>query len=118
MQKYNATLGHMLNHSPTPNAWHGMIDHPRYGKIRSIVLLKDVEANEELFFDYGYLDNHSRVESALKGIFNLGKFLSKKDDAELAMYLKEHIKILREKASAVVPIISLVNTAASYFLEI
>jgi len=117
VQKYNATLGHMLNHSPTPNAWFGMTDHPRYGKIRSIVLLKDVKANEELFCDYGYLDNYSKAQSVLKGIFNLGKLLSNKNDVELAKYFKEHIKFLREKSSTATPIISMVKTAASFFLK-
>jgi hypothetical protein len=34
--QYNATLGHILNHSQKPNAWFGMVDHPRFGKIRYI----------------------------------------------------------------------------------
>ena len=117
MDKYNATLGHMLNHSPTPNAWFGMIDHPRFGKIRSIVLLKNVRANEELFCDYGFLENYTRIESVFKGIFNLGKMLSNKNDVEFAGYIKKHIQKLRDKNSPAAPLISLVNNAASYFFK-
>ena len=31
---YNATLGHIVNHAVKPNVWYGMVDHPRFGKIR------------------------------------------------------------------------------------
>ena len=34
LDTYNATLGHLINHNAKPNAWFGMIDHPRFGKIR------------------------------------------------------------------------------------
>ena len=34
LDTYNATLGHLINHSQKPNVWYGMIDHPRFGKIR------------------------------------------------------------------------------------
>ena len=49
LNQYNATLGHLINHSKKPNVWFGMVDHIRFGKIRSIVMLKDVSANQELF---------------------------------------------------------------------
>ena len=49
LKHYNATLGHLINHSKKPNTWFGMVDHIRFGKIRSIVMLKDLSANEELF---------------------------------------------------------------------
>jgi hypothetical protein len=29
--EYNASLAHFTNHSPEPNAYYGMMDHPRYG---------------------------------------------------------------------------------------
>ena len=48
----------MVNHR---NAWFGMIDHPRFVKIRSIILTKDVEANEELLTNYGFLEKFIEV---------------------------------------------------------
>ena len=33
-EKYNATLGHIVNHAVKPNVWYAMVDHPRFGKIR------------------------------------------------------------------------------------
>ena len=48
LKNYNATLGHLVNHSQKPNTWYGMFEHPRFGKIRSIVMLKDAKAGEEL----------------------------------------------------------------------
>ncbi len=57
---YSATLAHVSNHSPRPNAVYGMIDHPRFGRIRSIVALKDLEDGDEIFCDYGYLDQYNK----------------------------------------------------------
>ena len=56
----------MVNHGSNPNAWFGMIDHPRFGKIRSIILTKDVEANEELLTNYGFLEKFIEVTEGQK----------------------------------------------------
>ena len=53
LKHYNATFGHLINHSKKPNAWFAMVEHPRFGKIRSIVTYKDLPAGQELFCDYG-----------------------------------------------------------------
>jgi hypothetical protein len=35
-----------------------MVDHPRFGKIRSVVVMQDLEPGTELLTDYGYLGNY------------------------------------------------------------
>ena len=92
MDTYNATLGHLVNHNSKPNCWYGMIDHPRFGKIRSIVLLKDLEANEELFADYGYLESYANSESMIKSLYHASKWFMNKSDDEFHKDMKFHIK--------------------------
>ena len=52
--KYQATLGHKVNHWFEPNCYFGWAVHPRLGRIRSIVTLREVKKGEELTVDYGY----------------------------------------------------------------
>ena len=51
---YQATLGHKVNHWFAPNCYFGWAVHPRFGRIRSIVSLREVRVGEELTVDYGY----------------------------------------------------------------
>ena len=51
---YQATLGHKVNHWFEPNCYFGWAVHPRFGRIRSIVTLREVKGGEELTVDYGY----------------------------------------------------------------
>ena len=53
-----------------------MIHHPRFGKIRSIVLTRAVQAGEELFTHYGFLESYVETEDTLKKIFDFGKMLN------------------------------------------
>ena len=115
VQNYNASLGHILNHSSKPNAWYGMVDHPRFGKIRSIVLGKDVPANEELFCDYGYIQNYMKTEATLKTLYNLGKWITNKDDSEFVGQIKSHLNFIKSKSDQLEPYIDMVKMAASFF---
>ena len=49
---YRATLGHKANHSFAPNAEWTVFDHPRFGLIRAIAALIDIERGEEILVDY------------------------------------------------------------------
>jgi len=51
VEKYNATLGHILNHSPKPNAWYGMLDHPRSVNFTNFKKL-DHLTNRNIIFHY------------------------------------------------------------------
>lgn len=115
VQSYNATLGHILNHSPKPNAWYGMVDHPRFGKIRSIVLKKDVHAGEELFCDYGYLDDYVKSESTLKTLYNVAKLVLNKGDDEFAGEIKRQIKFIKSRSDEFEPYVNMIKAAASLF---
>ncbi len=38
-----------------------MIDHPRFGKIRSVAVKTDMKAGDELLVDYGYIQKYFEV---------------------------------------------------------
>ena len=112
---YNATLGHILNHSPTPNAWFGMVDHPKFGKIRSIVLSKDVQAGEELFCNYGYLDTYVKSEATLKTLFRVAKMIINKEDDEFVGEIKRGIKYIKSRSDEIEPYINMAQSVAALF---
>ena len=86
-----------------------MIDHPRFGKIRSIVLLKDVQAGEELFADYGYLEQYAKSETAIRTIYNWGKWFMNENDEDFKSDLKFHIKYLRNKVDEYKPYLNMLK---------
>ncbi|XP_023348048.1 histone-lysine N-methyltransferase SETD7 [Eurytemora carolleeae] len=51
---YCGTLGHKACHSFQPSARYSYADHPRFGRIRSISALHDMEPGEEVTTDYRY----------------------------------------------------------------
>ena len=100
-----------------------MIDHPRFGKVRSLVLTRDVEANEELLTHYGFLDNYVQTEGLLKKIFDFGKLITSDNDANggndgndgYVDTMKRHIRFLRSKADKMRPVFEVLKTAAKVF---
>ena len=54
LSKYCASLGHKANHSQSPNCEYLPFSHPRFGEIKCISTLREVEKDEELTCDYGY----------------------------------------------------------------
>ena len=51
---YRATVGHKTCHSFKPNSTFSEINHPRFGKIMSVVATKDIPSHEEILVTYGY----------------------------------------------------------------
>ena len=54
LNNYRATLGHKTCHSFKPNSFFEQINHPRFGRIMSIVASKDIQIHEEVLVSYGY----------------------------------------------------------------
>ena len=49
-------MGHKVNHSARfNNCKFSLAQHPRFGFIRSVVAIKDIQAGEELLVDYEYV---------------------------------------------------------------
>ncbi|KAL0974232.1 hypothetical protein UPYG_G00217470 [Umbra pygmaea] len=52
--RYCASLGHKANHSFTPNCKYDPFVHPRFGPIKCVRSIRQVQKNEELTVAYGY----------------------------------------------------------------
>ena len=64
-------LGHKINHNSDYNVDAGYIDHPRFGKIRSIVTTKDLKAGEEIFCEYSNtIDSTTFVRQVFRDFTN------------------------------------------------
>jgi SET domain-containing protein len=50
----------LSNHSKKPNAFYSMVDHPRFGRIRNIVAMTDLNEGDEILCDYGYIDQYNK----------------------------------------------------------
>lgn len=71
--KYRATLGHKLNHSFTRRQTdYNWVVHPRFGLIRSVMAIKDIAPDEELFVHYRYpVKAESRVPKWYKDLYEV-----------------------------------------------
>ena len=54
LSTYSASLGHKVNHSFYPNSRFGVMTHPRWGRVRTVVTLTQVTRDQEILVDYGY----------------------------------------------------------------
>lgn len=58
--QYRATLGHKACHSfEMKNAAFREFEHPRFGRIMSVVALRDIQRDEEVFVSYNYSVSHA-----------------------------------------------------------
>ena len=84
-----------------------MIDHPCFGKIRSLVLLRDLKAHEELFVDYGYVQNYAQSDAAIKAIYHATKWWMNEKDEDFHKNMKFHIKYMRKKVDEFKPYLNM-----------
>ena len=54
ISNYQSTLAHKICHSFEPNARYDYVIHPRFGRIRCAVAIKDITVGEEIVSDYKY----------------------------------------------------------------
>ena len=111
LNEYNATLGHLINHSKDPNAAFSMFDHPRFGKIRSIELIKDVKEGQELFCDYGYTEKYVNTVKAVQSLYKFGHWLSNKKEDEYRKDLKHHIHYVKNIVNQYKPVLNILASA-------
>ena len=58
--QYCAPLGHKACHSfEMKNAAFREFEHPRFGRIMSVVALRDIKRDEEVFVSYNYSVSHA-----------------------------------------------------------
>ena len=54
LESYSSTWGHKACHSFAPNCEYSWAIHPRFGRIRAVRTIRDMEAGEEIYTDYRY----------------------------------------------------------------
>ena len=86
-----------------------MIDHPRFGKIRSIEMTRNARSGEELFCDYGFIDQYIHTQNTVRSIYEMGKWWTNKSNEEYHKYLKEHISYIRSKVHNVKPYLDMLR---------
>ena len=86
-----------------------MINHPRFGEIRSIEMTRNAKAGEELFADYGFIDQYIQAETTVRDIYNMGKWWTNKSDDDYHKYLKEHIKYIKNTVKTVKPYLDMLR---------
>ena len=107
MSQYNATYAHLINHSLDPNAEYEMYDHPRFGRIRSVTLKRDMSPGDEVFCDYGYTEKFLRTEKAVRSVYKIGRWISNKTEEEFRQDLKHHINYIRDVVQQYKPVLSM-----------
>ena len=101
----------MVNHSKEPNAVYAMFDHPRFGKIGSIKLINDVIAGQEVFCDYGYMENYDGLKEVLQSLYKLGHWFSNKPEDVYKKEIQHHIQFFSNTVKQYKPVINVVASA-------
>ena len=72
-------------------------------------MAKDGIAGEELFCDYGYIDQYIHAENTVRTIYQMGRWWTNKSEDEYHKYLKKHIKYIRKTVNTVKPYLNLLK---------
>jgi hypothetical protein len=56
-----------------------------------------------------------KTEATLKTLYNLGKWITNKDDSEFVGQIKSHLNFIKSKSDQLEPYIDMVKMAASFF---
>jgi hypothetical protein len=106
---YNATLAHFSNHGEKPNSWFGMIDHPRFGAIRSLVAQNDLKTGTEIFCDYGFIQEKMAADSMFDTVLDVGQAISGKTGGEFHHEIKHTVKYLKDKVDEYKPYLNMLK---------
>lgn len=72
-------------------------------------MTKDASAGDELFCDYGFIEQYIQTENTVRNIYKIGKWWTNKSDEDYHKYLKEHIKYVRNKVHSVKPYLDMLR---------
>ena len=110
--RYSATLGHKANHEKIVNAEFRFIEHPRFGEIVGLFMVKNAVAGEEVVVDYGYIEKYMATEAGIKMMLEAAQAMSgitNKEDFKRKM--KSSIGFEREKVTELKPILNTLKKA-------
>ena len=95
-----------------------MFDHPRFGKIRSIELIHDVGAGQELFCDYGYMEKYVDTQNMLQSLYKLGHWYTGKTEDEYKKEIRHQIHFIRNTVNQYKPVLTAVASVFGWKTEL
>ena len=112
---YSASSAHKANHAKKANSEFRNLEHPRFGKILGIFMLKDGVAGEEILVDYGYIEKAQATEAGIQMLLEAAQAMSGLSDRkEFKQEMKRAIGYIREKVGHLRPLINTMKMAKSF----
>ena len=114
-ENYSATLAHKANHAKKANSEFRNLQHPRFGKILGMFMLRDAVAGEEILVDYGYIEKAMATEAGIKMLLEAAQAMSGPSDRkEFKQEMKRAIGYIREKVVHLKPLINTMKMAKTF----
>ena len=114
-ENYAATSAHKANHAKKANSEFRNLQHPRFGKILGIFMLRDAVAGEEILVDYGYIEKARATEAGIKMLLEAAQAMSGLSDRkEFKQEMKRAIGYIREKVVHLKPLINTMKMAKTF----
>ena len=114
-ENYSASSAHKANHAKAANSEFRNLQHPRFGKILGIFMLRDGVAGEEILVDYGYIEKAMATEAGIKMLLEAAQAMSGLSDGkEFKQEMKRAIGFIREKVVHLKPLINTMKMAKTF----
>ena len=114
-ETYRASLAHKANHVKDANAEFGPLDHPRFGEIIGVFMIKDGKAGEEIYVDYGYVEKALATEAGMDFMLSAAQVVSGlTNKSEFKQEMKKAIGYVRENVVHIKPFINTLKMAKSF----
>ena len=114
-ENYSASSAHKANHAKKANSEFRNLQHPRFGKILGIFMLRDGVAGEEILVDYGYIEKAMATEAGIKMMLEAAQAMSGiSDRKEFKQEMKRAIGYIREKVVHLKPLINTMKMAQTF----
>ena len=114
---YAASLGHKINHAKATaaSAEFRFLEHPRFGEVVGVYMLRPGSAGTELTVDYGYMEKALATEAGLDMLLDAAKVFSGIEDTrDFKNEMKRAIGFIREKVVHLKPLINTMKMAHSF----
>ena len=114
-ENYSASSAHKANHAKKANSEFRNLQHPRFGKILGIFMLRDAVAGEEILVDYGYIEKAMATEAGINMLLEAAQAMSGLSDRkEFKQEMKRAIGYIREKVVHLKPLINTMKMAKTF----
>jgi len=102
-QRYQASAGHKVNHSKTPNVAYTECVHPIFGKILCLYTLKDLPEGSEVLTQYEIALDKDGMKSMLKAALEIGHRYTGKSRKQFANDVRPYLQLASNFADKIDP---------------